>query len=579
MRSLWLNSFTLIYRQNRFTYFILLIIGIFGVFAVVLTNPGEAGLQAYLGIEESVYGKIFLGDLLEGLGSENSAFYLYFVLLYFILYLGNAFPIVGLWLGGTGIPEEISTNMADIFIASSHKKEKLVFRHLMTHGIIFTILTVIMFLTIPISYELLDTPINYERILLAYILLWISGVTFFSISFFFSIVTLRSDLGRGIAGLVFMLSFLVQLIVNLNSDLDDLKYLNLLHYLSSNSILLEGDPLILENILPILLAGILIIFGVLIFGRRDLLPLQLRQESENIITDTETKSSLYDTLRRKFVIRDYIKSTLQRVSPISAEQWTADRTIIIFFLIFSTLVALSIIFGYPTGEGGTEQYSGIYANNPFVKSIQRDYADSLVEDPLYTIYTQFYGYTWIYFFPLVIIAAARIVERDNDSKTLDLILGTPIKQKKVFFARILTILVQISIFAIIVVTILIFGEFLLEVESKILEQVFSIALIIFTYGSLLCFLIAVGIAFPIPHYRKRVIYGIGGLTIALAVIPYFNEAIMPLKYFSLLYYFDLIGLINLGYQIEQLRLLLVLFVVLIASISFINYKSDRMVLI
>jgi hypothetical protein len=82
-----------------------------------------------------------------------------------------------------------------------------------------------------------------------------------------------------------------------------------------------------------------------------------------------------------------------------------------------------------------------------------------------------------------------------------------------------------------------------------------------------------------PKYRKRVIYGISGITIILAVLPYFNEALIPLKYLSLLYYLDLIGLISLGHQIEQLSLLLVLIVVLIVSFSVINFKSDKMELI
>jgi hypothetical protein len=554
----------------------LLIIGVFGVFAVYLTDPGEEGLQEYLEVEDSLFGQIFFGAILDATGSENSSFYLYFVFLYFMAYLVNTFPIIGLWLGGSGIPEEVSSNMTDIFIASPHKKKSIVFRHLLTHGIVLTLLTGVLYTSVPIIYELLDISIAYDRILLAYILLWVSGATFFSISFLFSLTTLRSDIGRGVAGLIFIVSFLIQMIYNLSPILEDLKYFNILYYTNSSSILLKGEGLIFDNFLPLVIAVGLIILGIFIFLKRDPIPMQIssgwNKSREGDSTEGKSKWTLTDKIR----LKDYIHILLKKVSPISAEQWKADRAIISIFFFLYLVVALSIIVGYPTGEGGIEQYAGVYTNNPFVKSIQRDHSETIQGDPLYTIYTQFYGYTWIYFFPLVVIAAVRIVDRDNDAKTIDLIHSTPKKRRSILYSRIFTILLEISIFVNMCVLIIVLGEFALDLDYKVLEQLFSIILIIFTYGAILFFLVAAGVIFPIPKYRKRMIYGISGLTIILAVLPYFNEVILPLKYCSLIYYLDLIGLISLGYQIEQLSLLLILVLVFIVSVVSIHKYSEKM---
>lgn len=554
----------------------MIIIGIFGVFAVYFTNPGEEGLQAYLGVEDSPFGQIFFGDLLEATGSENSAFYLYFVFLYFIAYLANTFPLIGLWLGGSGIPEEVTTNMADIFIASSHKKNKLVFRHLFTHGIVFSIITGVLYITVPVTYEFLNMTIAYDRVFLAYILLWISGISFYSISFFVSLVTLRSDIGRGMAGLIFMLSFLVQMIYNMNPILEKLKYFNILHYTNSSSILLKGDSLILDNFLPLLIAALLITLGIIFFLKRDPLPIQMRLRTGKVQENGSTKEKSLWTVFDRISPKDYFHTFLKRVSPLSAEQWRADRVIFITFFCLIFFGALSVIVGYPTGEGGIEQFSGIYTNNPFVKSIQRGYGDSILSDPLYTIYTQFFGYTWLYFFPLVIISAGRIIARDSDTKTLDLIQSLPVKRKTIIFARLFTVLLELTIFVTMSVVLILLGEFALNINYKVLEQIFSILLIIFTYGTFLLFLVAVGVVLPAPKHRKKAIYGISGLTIILAVFPYFNETLLPLKYLSLLYYLDLIGLISLGYQIEQLSLLLILALVLIISVVSIHKYSEKM---
>ncbi|MFW9994856.1 MAG: hypothetical protein ACFFD4_22635 [Candidatus Odinarchaeota archaeon] len=112
-----------------------------------------------------------------------------------------------------------------------------------------------------------------------------------------------------------------------------------------------------------------------------------------------------------------------------------------------------------------------------------------------------------------------------------------------------------------------------------MEQLLAVIIIPVAYGSILSFLVAVAIAVPSPKYRKAVIYGLGGMTAVLAVVPYINEIFMPLRYLSLLHYLDLIGLIILGYQLEQLCLLLVLTGVFVISIAFINYYSDKMVLL
>lgn len=565
---MWIRSFKMILRQQWLTYTLLFGIGFIGALVAYITSPGEEGIQALLEMADNLFIQTIFGDIStwdihkSNIGSENPDFYLYFVFLYFITYMVNVYPVAGIWLGGAGITEEVNSGMADIFIASPHRKEKIITRHLITHLILLTFFTLLIYLLIPMSFDLLGAKINYSRLFSAFILLWISGITFFSITFFLISITLRSDLSRGITGLIFLLSYLINLLMSMNPNYEGLKYLNLLHYTNPRSILLLGDTLEFDNYFP-LLSIFLLALGAYVFISRDPIPLQI---------DLKEK---YTNFRNKIVIRDYIQPIFQKLSPISAEQWIADRMIFIIFFVFCFFGALSIIFGFPTGEGGFAEMSQIYRNNPLVKAILRDSLDLIIDDPLGPIYPQFYGYTWLYFFPFVIIGAGRIVSREKNDKTIDLILGTPVKPRTLILYRILTVVIELAILTSMTLLLIIIGEFYLEIESKLLEQFLTLIIIPFVYGTILCFLIAISLVFPSPDNRKKITYSLGALTVLFVTLPYFSEPLMPLRFLSPLYYMDLVGLIVHGYQWEHVSLLLVLVGILIVSLVIIHRSSDK----
>ena len=573
---MWIHSFKLILRQQWLTYVLIFVIGFLGALVVFWTSPGEEGIQAILGIADTPFVKSIWGELIANLNSENSDFFLYFIFLYFITYMVNVYPIAGIWLGGAGASDEIKSGMGDIFIASPNKKEKLILRHLITHLFLLTFFTLLIYVLIPLSYDFLGTSVNYERVFSGFILLWISGVTFFSIAFFITTITLRSDIGRGVAGVIFLLSFFLTATVNLNPNLENLKYLNILYHTDPSPILMTGEALDFDNFAPLIISLFLLTLGVLMFVLKDPLPLQFSQNRRSIekIKTGGLKNKL-SCFRTKITLKDYIRPFLHKISPISAEQWVADRTIFIVFFILLFFGALSIIIGFPTGEGGFAEMSQIYRNNPLANAIIRNSMEEIIDDPLGPIYPQFYGYTWLYFFPIVIIAAGRIVDRDKSDKTIDLILGTPTKPSSLIFSRIFAIMVELTILSSMTLLFIILGEFYLDIESKLLEQFLAFLIIPFTYGAILCFLIAVGLIIPLPDHRKKVVYALSALTIILIVLPYFSEPLLPLRFLSLLYYMDLVGLIAQGYQFEHLSLLLVLVGVLIGSLLVIYRSSGK----
>jgi len=429
---MWVSSFKLILRENWLVYTLIFIIGFVGAVLAVLIFPGSEGVQALLGIAETPFAQSFFSGILKTLELENSELFLWFVFIYYLAYMSNVYPVAGLWLGGSGITEEVETGMADIFISSPNKKVMLVLRHILSHLILLIFFTAMIFFLITVSFELLDLSINYNRLFLSFILLLFSGIFFYSLTFFLTASTLKNSIGRGLSTLVFLLSFVFNLIIGMNPSFDDLKYFNILHHLNGIPVLLEGDPLILNNFLPLVLAVILLIGGVVVFMIRDPLP----PFQKTVVPKKHEKSSLHKI--RSFISRWMptklsFEKILHKISPITAEQWTADKTIFVVFFIFLFFGALSIIFGYPTGEGGFEEMSKIYQNNPLVKAILRDSLDLIIDDPLGPIYPQFYGYTWLYFFPIVVIGAGRAVDRDRNNKTIDLILGTPKSKKNLFF--------------------------------------------------------------------------------------------------------------------------------------------------
>ena len=564
---MWRSSFSLILKQNRVAYGILILIGLCGPILCITTYPGDDGMEAFMGMDESSFLNLFFWDLWSDATTVNTGLFLYFVMLYFIAYMAITFPVVGLWLGGAGVTKEMNTSMADIFFVSPQKKEKLLYRHLLSHGVLFTFLTICFFLSIPLSFELLGTPINYIRVLNAFILLYASGLFFFAITFFISVLTVRNDIGRGVAGLILLASYFLHMLMGENSILSELKQINPLYYFNTGPILLKGDPLTNDILIPVLISIILLIVTIIVFKKRDPLPLQLMKRSKK----TTNKSGDKNEIKEK----GFFYQLLARISPITAEQWAADRVIFLFMFIFAVFSVWSIIAGYPKGEEGVNQLAQIYQNNPIAQAIIRGHNEIMLNDPLGSLYPQFFGYTWIYFFPLVFIGAGRIIRRDYDSKALDMMLGTPISSKQMIFYRMVTTAIQLVILSIFMVISLIIGEYWLGIQSKIAEQLISILIIPCVYISLLSCLIAIGIAIPKPSFRKPVIYGFTLLTVVLAILPYLNENLGSLQYLSLLYYFDLIGLVAYGYQITEMKLLIVLMGVFVISIAYIWKESDK----
>jgi ABC-type transport system involved in multi-copper enzyme maturation permease subunit len=318
-----------------------------------LSYPGEEGILSFLEMTDTPFGQAFLGQLLTDIGGESSGLYLYFILIYFIAYATFIFPMAGVWLGGTGIVDEIKTGMGDVYLASPNKKTNLVLRHLLTHCVLFTILILIMYLEVPILFELLGYTIPYERIAAAFFLYWILGGTFFAITFFFSLITLNNEIGRGIGGLLFIFSFVLTLITNANPDVEDLKYMNLTYYTNPSEVLIQGKELTADIFYPLILTIILLVLGVVFFTQRDPLPLQLRLIPKRVHkTDQEMKNQ-HTQPQERF---SFLNRLFTRVSPLSGEQWRADRTLFVFYLLILLLLVSSIIFGYPQGDGGYEQF-------------------------------------------------------------------------------------------------------------------------------------------------------------------------------------------------------------------------------
>ncbi len=566
---MWISSFKLIWRQTKYTYLLLLFIGVAGSWLCYFTYPGEEGVRGFLGMEDTPFMEIFFGDILDSLNSGDPGLYLYFVLLYFMAYAAILFPFIGLWLGGAGISEEIQSSMSDIFFASPQKKHNLLHRHLIIHAILLTLVVSVLYIQIHIFFELTGSSFNYSRILNAFAILWVSSIFFFSISFLISTLTVRNDIGRGVAGLVLLGGYLIQMLISFNPSLSDLKYLNPLFYTETTSSLLLGDPIQSEIIIPLVISISFLALTVIIFRIRDPLPLDLnikRRFRNKIGNENKFKSETKDGI---------IYTLLKRISPITAEQWAADKLIFLIFFGLSIFSILSIIGGFPQGEEGMNQLVTLYQNNPIAKSIMRDHNDLITSDSLGAIYPQFYGYSWIYFFFLVIIAAGRIITRDLDGKTLDLIMGCPINSQRKIFYRVIAIILQVTFIAAFMIISLIGGEIILGIQSKIPEQLLAILVISFVYLSLLTCMIAIGIAIPKPRFRKPVIYGFAGITIIFSILPYFSKDLLLLQYFSLLYYLDLVGLVAYSYSFEYLNHLFVLVGVFAISVLFIWNRSEK----
>ncbi|MFW9780509.1 MAG: hypothetical protein ACFFE8_16835 [Candidatus Heimdallarchaeota archaeon] len=570
MVRMWIESFRIIWRQNRFLYLFLFFIGLFGVILSVTAYPGEEGVLAFYGLTDSPFGEAIIGEFLVEVGGENPEVYLFFILVYFLLYATNLFPIVGIWLGGAGLPDEVRSGMADIYLSTSNRKLNMTVRHIFSHMILITTIQTLMFLQIPTVFLFFNLPIAFDRVAMAFFILWLSTLTFYFLTFSISLISLRGDVARGFGGLLFIYSYLIVFTLGFNPALEDLKYANIFYYFRLNGVLLKGDPVNIENILPFVLALLFLATGLIIFRRRDLLAVQTG--SSGIRPQRKTLRSILSIFRPGRLLSP-IQSLLNRVSPIAAEQFQSDYFLFVGYSVFLVLMVSSIIFAYP--EQGLEQLMPIYTNNPIVASILRGY--DVAQDPLSVFLGQFYGYTWIYFAPFSIILAAKIINRDYSARMQDLLYGTPVTTRKVLLYRILTGVVEILLLTFFAMITLLFGQIVIQKDSRLFDQMIAFILIPLLYITLFCLSIAVATIVR-PEYRTRIVIGVGAWTVLFAVIPYFGESLMPLRFLSLFTYFDLIGLLFLNFQWEQISWLFVIVAVLIFSLGFIRSYSKKMVL-
>jgi ABC-2 type transport system permease protein len=218
------------------------------------------------------------------------------------------------------------------------------------------------------------------------------------------------------------------------------------------------------------------------------------------------------------------------------EQITADRMIINLFLLFAVFVGISGPIFYVGDAEWASLVANLGSNIMYDAMLQGRTVPGTMQG--YMI-TQGYAALWLWFGIFAIIMGPRLVTRDNNGQTTDLLMGNPIRREKLLFERILAVSLQwISVFVVISISSII-GQASQGDTTAILHSTILFAEATFLYWAWT--MIGVMIAVFLNN-RPRLSTSVFAGVYLLILLPYIfsgiNPALEPLAQLTPFYWYD-----------------------------------------
>lgn len=541
-----------------FLFFSLLFLGL-----VIFMYPGDqAAIEQIAGFEnmgdwDAAFGMVY------GEGGE----YRFWLAMLVFSYVGILYTAIPALMGTNVFSKDNDENTLDFLMSNPVTRRRILFEKVIAVLLMSIASIVYLFLVIYALSLSIGQNISIEILLASCVQLLILLIFISLFSIFFSVLFLDSGRARRYVGFIIISSFIISMIVLFLKELEFIKYFGVLYYYDSASTILKPSL----NKVSWDKASYLAIFSIVLFiviflinDKRDLVP----HFSHDILENKKKEKGI--------PMLFFFVGKLQNKFPSFVEEIQSDKLIIYLFALLMTTSGLITPIMYPGDIAwiGTSKAYG--SMDVLMAAILRDNGVAL--SFIGYIATEGFGEFFLYSGIVAMILGTKIIIRDQQSNTLDLLFSQSVSVSRIFKERLAAITLEIFMLFLLnylayVIGILLYGqgyEYILIIGVGI----FLTYLIVITMTYLI-----VLISIFVKNPGKAVALG-GGLYFGLLLIFLIPYTIESIRFVSTLTPFYWIDRIRILYEknliLEDIFALVLYFVVIIISyIVSLNYIKER----
>ncbi len=254
----------------------------------------------------------------------------------------------------------------------------------------------------------------------------------------------------------------------------------------------------------------------------------------------------------------------------------SEKNLLIAFLLISTVFIALVILMYPGDEAAVEQMSGFESMGDWEAVFGIVYGEG--GEFRFWIAMLVFSYVGIIYTAIPALTGTSIFSKDNDERTLDILMANPITRQRILIEKIFSVLFM-SFLSIVYLFLIIYFF------SLVIDQNISFSILIASCFQLYMLLVFVGLLSSffailfLDSGRARLYVGfiiIGSFVLNMFVL--FSEELEFLKYFQVFYYYDSASTI-LKPSFERIVWDKVIYLTLISIIIFglilyVNNKND-----
>jgi ABC-2 type transport system permease protein len=511
------------FSQGRNLFISISVMTVMLILLVIAMYPGdEEAIKIFASLENTGIYKLFL-EVTYGEGGEYRLWLAMELFSYALL-----IPVFMMVIVGTSIfSSEQDSNCLDILMSMPVSRRQIYIEKwfsMVTFAILFVIIG-FLFTLIPtrvLDYLLPTDIIFVTWILMLPLLLFVGTISSFLGIYFLEQFKARLTIIALVAGM-----FLLMIVTRVNDTLQVLSYLSIFRYYNGAEILLKPSVLEINLVDPAILLGLTtIIFAFILWWieTRDLIP-HYDQEKPEKINKVRGVPRLF-----------FFTKKLKDKYPSLVEQIMADRMIINLFMVFSVFIGLSGPLAYVGDEEWALLVSSLGSNILYDAMLQGRAVPATLHG--YMI-TQGYAALWLWFGIFAIIMGPRLVIRDNNGQTTDLLMGNPVKREKILLQRILAISIQWLVILIVISISSVLGQLLQNDTSAIVYStvLFVVAVGLYWAWTMVGVLVAV-----LLNSKPRKSTSFFALLYVLVLLPYVFSGITlslePLAKLTPFYWYD-----------------------------------------
>jgi len=414
-------------------------------------------------------------------------------------------------------------------IASSPKKSQTYFiENILASMITITLFFLPSFIILSIYSIAKNTADSIPRLAAMFLFNSMVCLFFVAITSFVGILKFSQSSGSKIGYFYLIYAFLIELGAGSIEEYKDYTDISVNSYLSPSAGILSGEFNWSEFIIVALLCLVLFLMSFVVISRPDYI---------------ERAGSVKKS-RLQFLPKFSPRGKLALKYPLIFDQFRADRSYFFIWTIIMVIVSLYIVFLFNTAL--KDDPSVLVSTMASFESMLKAFTLGHPVEASFMGFLSFevFGLSWLYYGVYILIVAINIPNRDQSKDEQDLIWSNSITPEKVIYHRTLSLIIFFTIYYWMTFFALTGFSLLMNLDYNTTEVFASFIVGYIYYIGLILLLTGIPMHFSIGKGKKIALWYYV-ISILLLLTAFMVDSVEFLKYLSIVYYYDPVG-ISLG---------------------------------